>query len=108
MSAQLNFQMNKDLAVILLTNLIKNTIVHGQQHNSVTLQIKDKTIVISNYGSEMPLNSDTIFSRFKKISVDKKSSGLGLAIAKAISEKYGITLSYSHNIQHTFSLRFPK
>lgn len=107
-SAQLNFQMNKDLAVILLTNLIKNTIVHGQKHNSVTLHIKDKTIVIRNYGSDIPLNSDTIFSRFKKTSVDKKSTGLGLAIAKAISEKYGIALSYSYNIQHTFTLRFPK
>ncbi|MBA6154474.1 sensor histidine kinase [Gelidibacter maritimus] len=104
--SKLTFRMNKDLAVILLNNLIKNSIVHGQQNNTVTVKIQTKTISISNFGSAKPLDSDIIFSRFKKLSSDNKSTGLGLAIAKAISEKYGIELTYSYSEQHIFKLTF--
>lgn len=104
----LNFQMNQDLAIILLTNLIKNAIVHGQKNTTVTLQIHQKTISIRNFGVLEALDSSFIFSRFKKLSNDNKSTGLGLAIAKAISEKYGIQLDYSFTEQHVFSLHFHK
>ena len=108
MTSQLNFQINKDLATILITNLVKNAIVRGHQNTIVTLEIKDGLIEIQNHGVPNTLDVNTIFARFKKISVDKKSTGLGLAIAKAISEKYKLNLSYAYNGQHTFSLLFPK
>lgn len=104
----LTFQMNKDLAVILLTNLIKNAIVHGQQNNTVTIEIKDKNIAVCNFGIGEALDPHTVFLRFKKVSTDKKSTGLGLAIAKSISEKYGINLQYAYNEQHGFYLHFTK
>lgn len=104
----LNFQMNKDLAIILLTNLIKNAIVHGQKNTTVTIQIHQKTISIRNFGVLEALDRSVIFLRFKKLSNDNRSTGLGLAIAKAISEKYGIQLDYSFTEQHVFSLDFHK
>ncbi len=107
-TVQLNFQMNKDLAIILLTNLIKNAIIHGHQNQTVTIALKEREIIIQNFGVEEALDYTNLFSRFKKISTDKKSSGLGLAIAKAISEKYDMHLNYSFEEQHTFKLRFPK
>ncbi|TXE05662.1 HAMP domain-containing histidine kinase [Gelidibacter salicanalis] len=104
---QLNFQMNKDLAIILLTNLIKNAIVHGQQHNTVHIVIARNLIKVQNYGAAEPLNAHYVFSRFKKLSSDKKSTGLGLAIAKAITEKYSIEWNYEFTTQHNFTLSFP-
>jgi len=104
---QLHFQMNQDLAIILLTNLIKNAIVHGQQHNIVKIIIAKNSIVVQNYGVEESLDANDVFSRFKKGSSDKKSTGLGLAIAKAISEKYAIGLSYHFTTAHNFTLIFP-
>ena len=106
-SSHLSFLMNKDLAIILLTNLIKNAIVHSQRGNLVTIEITDNTIAISNFGIGEPLDNTTIFSRFKKTSTDKKSTGLGLAIAKAISDKYGINLEYSYHDLHRFNVIFP-
>ena len=106
--SDLNYQMNKDLAIILLTNLIKNAIVHGQKNNMVTIEIMSQKIIVTNFGSEESLDTTTVFSRFKKISTNKKSTGLGLAIAKAISEKYCIDLQYVYQEQHMFSLNFPK
>ncbi len=104
---QLNFQMNKDLAIVLLTNLIKNAIVHGQQNNTVRIVITKNAVVVQNYGVEESLDATYVFSRFKKISSDKKSTGLGLAIAKAIADKYAIELSYDFTTQHNFTLNFP-
>ncbi|HUH29326.1 HAMP domain-containing sensor histidine kinase [Gelidibacter sp.] len=106
--ADLNFQMNKDLAVILLTNLIKNAIVHGKRNTTVTIEIHIDNISIRNDGTLEALDSRIIFSRFKKLSTNNKSTGLGLAIAKAISEKYGISLEYLYLEQHVFRLVFPK
>lgn len=104
--ADLKFKMNKDLANILLTNLIKNAIVHGQKNTTIT--IHPKTLLVRNFGNAAALDSDILFSRFKKLSNDKKSTGLGLAIGKAIADKFGIRLKYSYNNeQHEFSLEFP-
>jgi len=104
--SNLTFRMNKDLAAILLTNLIKNAIVHGQENNTVTIKIHHKTIAIRNFGRSEALVSSMVFSRFKKFSNDKKSTGLGLSIAKAISEKYNIDLKYDFKDQHIFRLKF--
>lgn len=100
------FQMNLDLAVILLTNLIKNAIIHGQQNNTVLVEIQGQEISIENFGAEVALDHQVIFSRFKKLSSDKKSTGLGLAIAASICEKYAIALNYSFLGKHRFNLRF--
>lgn len=107
-SGQLNFMMNKDLATILLTNLIKNAIVHGLQNNVITINLSHHNIKIQNYASPIALDRQVLFSRFKKISQDKKSTGLGLAIAKAISNKYAIELTYTFDVQHQFTVHFPE
>lgn len=104
----IRFQMNKDLAIILLTNLIKNAIIHGEKNQAITINIHGNSIFISNFGKLEPLDDTLIFSRFKKISTDKRSTGLGLAIAKAIAEKYDIQLFYSFEEQHRFQLQFPR
>lgn len=104
---QLNFQMNQDLAVILLTNLIKNAIVHGNKNQTLKITIGKRKIHFDNYGIDQALDPDLVFSRFKKMTSDHKSTGLGLAIAKAISDKYDIQIKYTYNKIHQFSLDFP-
>lgn len=102
------FNMNKDLAVILLTNLIKNAIIHGRKNHEIIVEISCNNILVRNFGITEPLDDTLIFSRFKKISTDKRSTGLGLAISKAIAEKYSIQLLYLYKEQHQFQLLFPK
>src|SRR5690606_30839282 len=104
--SNLNFQMNKDLAVVLMTNLVKNAIIHGQRNNTVTIKIHEKSISISNIAVHEPLTANHILSRFKKISNDRRSAGLRFAIANAISEKYGIGLEYRYSEEHLFKLTF--
>lgn len=107
-TAHLNYIINKDLATILLTNLIKNALVHGRENETVKMVLKERAIQIQNSGTENALDGQKLFSRFKSTTTDKRSTGLGLAIAKAIADKYNLDLSYTFNGQHLFIVRFPE
>lgn len=99
--------MNKDLARVLLTNLIKNAIVHGKRNEQLSLEISSDSIVISNFSKSGELNSTDLFQRFKKLNSDNRSTGLGLAIAKAITQRYALQLLYNFSATHNFTITFP-
>ncbi len=103
----LKHRMNKDLAMILLTNLLKNAIIHGEKRQVVQIDFQKGSLSFSNLGADKALDEIQLFSRFKKLNNDKRSTGLGLAIAKAITEKYQLELSYQFNGKHLFTLSFP-
>jgi len=105
--APLQFKMNPDLASVLLTNLIKNGIVHGSKEKAMDITIDVDRIVFSNFGNGSKLNIEQLFTRFKNASSDSGSTGLGLSIAKAIAERYGLKLHYSFSDRHVFELVFP-
>lgn len=103
----LEYPINKDLATILLSNLIKNALVHGVAKSEITIEIFEDRFKISNPGSSSEALEEKIFSRFQKSPDDRKSTGLGLAISKAITEKYGLKLSYFFKQEHIFEVSFP-
>jgi signal transduction histidine kinase len=105
---KLVYKMNKDLALILITNLIKNAIIHGAKDENINITVTSKEVVISNIGQAKALNHSDLFARFKKANTDSRSTGLGLAIAKAITEKYRLQLKYSFDNIHNFSIQFPR
>lgn len=105
-SGSLIYKMNEDLAIILLTNLIKNALVHGKRKHSVQIKITKNKWQISNLGKMKVIDEDTLFTRFRVSGNRNKSTGLGLAIAKAVANKYGIDIHYSFEGLHIFSLRF--
>jgi len=99
---------NRDLAQILLTNLIKNAIVHSKPNSEISMKVFSNSWVISNYSIEKTLDENLLFTRFKKTVSNKKSTGLGLPIAKAIAKKYGLQLSYYFDGLHNFKISLPK
>ena len=106
-NATLRYTMNHDLALVLITNLVKNAIVHGEEGKAIDISISKDQIHIKNFAGTTALNSDGLFKRFRKASKDNRSTGLGLSIAKAIADKYELHLRYSFSDQHEFSLHFP-
>jgi len=106
-NATVNYTMNTDLAVIMITNLIKNAIVHGNEGKKVTITIDTDQISINNFGQEKAIDGNSLFTRFKKVSTDSRSTGLGLAISKAIADKYQLQLKYAFTQQHNFMIIFP-
>ena len=100
--------MNKDLAVILFTNLIKNAIVHASLNSIIRIKINEQKVSIENESETGKLDHQKLFSRFYKVNTRKNSTGLGLSIAKAIADKYGLALTYTYDRYHLFIVDFTK
>ncbi|SMC76139.1 sensor histidine kinase [Moheibacter sediminis] len=98
------FEMNADLAGILINNLLKNAIVHNEQNGFLNVFISPEKISIQNPG-ENPLNSQFIFERFYKDEQNENSTGLGLAIVKSIVKIYPeLSINYRFDSRHYFEL----
>lgn len=98
---------NPDLTYILFSNLVKNTISHGQPDSVVSVRLTIKEFIITNQSPIDSLENKAIFERFQKIGNNANSTGLGLSIAKSIAEKFEFSLGYHfRNEQHIFTVSF--
>lgn len=106
-TGQINYLMNKDMANILLSNLIKNALIHSSAGSTVTLELEKDLLRVSNPAAQGPLDSTKLFSRFQASSKKEKSTGLGLSISRSIAHKYALELNYYYREAHNFEIRFP-
>jgi len=104
----LHFKMNKGLAIALISNLLKNALIHNHQEGFVNFTINKNEIIISNSGNNTPLNLEVIFSRFYRHTPTNESTGLGLSIVKSIINNYSIVVEYLFTGDHQFKITFPK
>jgi signal transduction histidine kinase len=94
---------------IMLKNLFKNALRYGTPDGPVKIYTDNDSIVISNFGSELPFESSKIFNRFVGSNGAKSSLGLGLALVKKICDLNQLSIHYQYdNGQHTFTLSKPK
>lgn len=104
-TAELHYNMSKDLARILVANLLKNALLHTPAASRVKVEIFKNQILIQNLG-EKPLNPKTLFSRFQP-GKRSHSNGLGLAISKAIADRYNLEINYDFRDNlHSFTINF--
>lgn len=99
---ELQWTMNRDLAIVLVSNLLKNAIVHNHQYGNITIHIYAQSFTIENSGESTALDEKELFERFKKQGKNKNSIGLGLAITKAIVNTYGLKINYRFLATHQF------
>lgn len=85
---------NESLAVVLLTNLLKNAFVHNIDGGHIHVVITRNSITFRNTGVEYPLDKDLIFERFYQGTKKKGSTGLGLAIVDSICRLQHLNLQY--------------
>lgn len=96
--------MDPALARTLVTNLLKNGIVHNLAGGHVSVLVEQGRLTVTNTGGTTALNADRIFQRFHKETKAEGGSGLGLAIAKAVADLYALRLSYHYDGTHHFVL----
>ncbi|RYZ53992.1 MAG: HAMP domain-containing histidine kinase [Sphingobacteriales bacterium] len=99
-------QMNPDLAVIMITNLVKNALVHNSPGGLVLIHVSGQKLEIENTGDAGPLDEKRIFDRFYKEEPSNSSTGLGLPIVRAIADLYQFRVSYSYRGRHKISILF--
>ncbi len=102
------FAMNKSLADVLITNLLRNAYIHSTEDATIDISLTHDTLSIENSGTEA-LDETRIFERFYQGSRKEGSTGLGLPMVKAVCNLYNLHLSYTFEREkHKFSVIFPK
>lgn len=99
--------MNQVLADVLISNLLKNALMHGRKGGEISISVKNGVFTICNSGEPLNISQKDMFKRFARSSGDKNSSGLGLEIVHKICNYYNIPITYKYqNSLHCFSLDF--
>ena len=96
---------NHSLAQILVSNLVKNSLLHNREEGELQVLTNPTSLVIKNTG-DVPLDGEKLFRRFYHGMDGKKdSTGLGLAIARSIALSSSLKLTYEwQDGMHTFRL----
>ena len=97
-------KMNKDLAYLLVLNLVKNAIVHNKKGGEVVINLSETNFTIENTSDNPAIPSERLFERFNKNTDRKGSTGLGLAIVKAIADVSGLNVTYAFDNKHVFKV----
>lgn len=98
---------DKNLACIVINNLISNSERHNIRNGKIFIQLTDNHLYISNTGNIPTISSEELFQRFKRGNPDQNSIGIGLSLVKKILEIYNHEISYQFNNNlHTFSMKF--
>lgn len=85
---------NEQMASVLVGNLVRNAYVHSPMNATVSVKVSEDGFSISNPG-DVSLDKDRLFMRFYRPQGRKEgSTGLGLALAHAVCERNGLSLSY--------------
>ncbi len=98
---------NNELTEILISNLYLNAIKHTVQNGSLSIRLTKESLIFSNTGDHISLDTDKLYQRFSKLNPSTHGNGLGLSIIKKIVDQNKWSIHYSfENNQHLFEVKF--
>ncbi|MVM29068.1 sensor histidine kinase [Spirosoma sp. HMF4905] len=103
----IQLRVNRQLVSVLVTNLLKNAVRHGNTGGSVGIELTAQSLQIRNTGKPLPFADNQLFNRFVKDPARPDSTGLGLALVKQICDRYRLPLTYGYNSakgEHSFQV----
>lgn len=92
-TSSLQMRINESLAVMLVSNLLKNAYLHNSDNGKIEVVVKDKGFIVANTGEDA-LDSSKIYTRFYQGSKKEGSTGLGLALVYTICKANNINIVY--------------
>lgn len=97
---------NIGLTEALINNLIINAILHTLPGGTIKVGLSRLGFEVKNSGKQ-PLNPDSLFKRFSRMSAGNSGSGLGLSIVQEICRLTGWKVAYRfENNEHVFFVAF--
>lgn len=104
-TSSLQMRINESLAVMLVSNLLKNAYLHNSDNGKIEVVVKDKGFIVANTGEDA-LDSSKIFTRFYQGSKKEGSTGLGLALVYTICKANNINIVYEFKDgMHVFEVK---
>ncbi len=99
--------MNKDLADILLNNLLSNSTKHNFIGGTIKIELNDSFLKLTNTSQLMLLDERTLYQRFFKSTHANENTGLGLSIIRQICDVSGFSIAYSFESgKHSFIINW--
>ena len=100
-------RMNKDLAEILINNVLSNATRHNYNRGEISISLTKDFLEIANTSKQPMLNETMLYRRFLKSVHRSDSNGLGLSIIKQICDTSGFSIQYSFDEnKHRFVIFF--
>lgn len=104
---QIFLNLNTELANVLISNLIKNSVKHNIQSGLIRISLNKNYVEISNTGDTKTVNPEEFFKRFRKAKSGSDSLGIGLSIVKKICDTLDMTITYEiENNMHKIKILF--
>ncbi|MGW8314578.1 MAG: sensor histidine kinase [Bacteroidales bacterium] len=101
--------MDRGLANVMITNLLKNAVVHNRDQGTIGIRISAHQFVISNEGTPLHFDEESLFKRFVRDTKKSGTFGLGLSLVKKICDTYGYEIHYRfEGGRHAFMINFGK
>lgn len=100
--------MDAGLAEILISNLIKNAIVHNIAKGTIEIHLSNESLTISNSSDTYTENPKKLLNRFEK--GKNGTTGIGLSIVNQICQLYHFKLDYQvkSDRTHIITISFEK
>ena len=92
----LKVSINLTLARIMISNLIKNSLVHSNRGGLLRFHTSNLKLRVENTGRPLRCDPGVLFERFRKDNQTYSSLGLGLSIVKSICDVNGFTVTYNN------------
>lgn len=98
---------NRALLECLVNNLVVNAARHNRPGGTISIEVADGGLTVSNTSDEPALDERQIFNRFYRPRGGGGGNGLGLSIVKAICDYHGWRVAYRYDRPtHSFTVTF--
>ena len=98
---------NRALLECLVNNLVVNAARHNRPGGTLSIEVADGGLTVSNTSDEPALDERQIFNRFYRPRGGGEGNGLGLSIVKAICDYHGWRVAYRYDRPtHSFTVTF--
>lgn len=98
---------NRALLECLVNNLVVNAARHNRPGGTLSIEVADGGLTVSNTSDEPALDERQIFNRFYRPRGGGGGNGLGLSIVKAICDYHGWRVAYRYDRPtHSFTVTF--
>ncbi|WP_028788985.1 ATP-binding protein [Terrimonas ferruginea] len=95
------------LCEVLLSNLLSNAFKYAETGSTISIQLNEHKLRISNPGKPLTIDNSKIFQRFIKGNPNASGAGLGLAIVQQICKLESWKIDYTYvGGQHEFEVIF--